>query len=183
MLRYIPSKVNYKLIAHCLAMVAIGLVTTACGDNTRVKAVEASIESMKQTAQKTVRPVPEMNLQFPAATQYGSNSEVVKNEKLKAAGANAVEGVPVNPIQAYPVNKYQFVGVVDEQGHLSAYLLAPDGQMYQVKEGDVIGDNYGKISKIDTDHLTVVETGKDQSNKVAQQSITLELKEDKDEQS
>ena len=183
MLRYIPSKVNDKFIAHCLTMIAIGFVTTGCGDNARVQAVEASIQNMKQSAQKTVRPVPEVNLQFPAATQYGSNSEAVKIEKLKTAGANAVAGVPVNPMQAYPVNKYQFVGVVDEQDHLSAYLLAPDGQIYQVNEGDVIGDNYGKISKIDTDHLTVVETGKDQNNKVAQQSITLELKEDKDEQS
>lgn len=153
-------------------------MVTGCDDDTpRVMAVQKYIEQLKLDAQKSKQPVTEVTLQFPTNAVYGESptNKATNSEKNTNGGY-------INPLQAYATNKYQFVGVLEKDDHLSAYILAPDGLVYQVNEGDAIGDNYGKISKIDSDHLTVIEQTTDKNNKVEQQSIILELKDDKDDQ-
>jgi Tfp pilus assembly protein PilP len=168
-----------KLFVTTIVMLAMVAMITGCDDEKpRVQAVEKYINQLKQDAQNSKQPVSEVTLQFPKSTEYGEAEN--KNAKKDA---KIVNGTLVNPLLAYPANKYQFVGILNEDDRLSAYLLAPDGLIYQVKEGDAIGNNYGKISKIDSDHLTVIEQTTEKNKKEEQKSITLELKEDKDDQS
>lgn len=169
----------HKSFVTTIVLIAMVAMIAGCDDDKpRVQAVEKYIDKLKQDAQNSKQPVTEVNLQFPKSTEYGDSEN--KNANGDAKSTN---GAFVNPLQAYPATKYQFVGVLIEDDRLSAYLLAPDGLIYQVKEGDAIGDNYGKISKIDSDHLTVIEQTTEKNMKAEQKSITLELKEDKDDQS
>ncbi len=49
------------------------------------------------------------------------------------------------PLEAYPVDSMRMVGSVTKAGRPHA-LLQVDKLLYQVKVGDYIGQNYGKIT-------------------------------------
>ena len=51
------------------------------------------------------------------------------------------------PLEAYPLDNMHMVGSVAREGRQFA-LLKIDALLYQVKVGDYIGQNYGRITKI-----------------------------------
>ncbi len=51
------------------------------------------------------------------------------------------------PLEAYPIDSMAMVGSVLHNGQPYA-LLKVDNLLYQVKQGDYLGQNYGKITKI-----------------------------------
>ena len=52
------------------------------------------------------------------------------------------------PLEAYPVDSMSMVGSVTRNGGRPYALLKVDNLLYQVKPGDYLGQNYGKITKI-----------------------------------
>lgn len=80
-----------------------------------------------------------------------------------------------NPLLRYPIRSLQFVGTIVKNKHISAYIMTPDNKVYSVNLGDVIGDSYGKITKINNDHIEILE----QTNKLGKPTeriVTLLLK-------
>ena len=51
------------------------------------------------------------------------------------------------PLEAYPLDSMSMVGSMVKTGRQYA-LLKVDNLLYQVKSGDYLGQNYGKITKI-----------------------------------
>ncbi len=80
------------------------------------------------------------------------------------------------PLQAYPLTTLRFAGTVTQAGNTSiAYILTPDNMIYQVKVGDTIGDNNGKVTHIYADRLLLTEQDTGNKNQ-AVRIITLNLK-------
>lgn len=81
-----------------------------------------------------------------------------------------------SPLQAYPLTTLRFAGTVTQANNISiAYILTPDNMIYQVKEGDTIGDHHGKVTRIQSDRLMITEQDSENKNQ-AKRVITLQLK-------
>jgi len=80
------------------------------------------------------------------------------------------------PLEAFPLDSMSMVGSVSKQGTQYA-LLKVDGLLYQVKAGEYLGQNYGKIMKISETEITLREIVQDASGEWIERPTTLQLQE------
>ncbi|MDP8566422.1 pilus assembly protein PilP [Methylophilus aquaticus] len=89
---------------------------------------------------------------------------------------------PREPLEAYPLEGLKFVGVVSRQHKTYATIQTPDNMIYQVKQGNYIGEKLGLITALAENkqtlkyEMTVKETVQDATTgEWTDQMTTLEL--------
>ena len=78
------------------------------------------------------------------------------------------------PLEAYPLDNMNMVGSVNKQGRPFA-LLRVDGLLYQVKVGDYMGQNYGRVLRISDSDLVLREVVQDAAGEWIERNSTLQL--------
>ena len=78
------------------------------------------------------------------------------------------------PLEAYPLDNMTMVGSVNKQGRPFA-LLRVDGLLYQVKVGDYMGQNYGRVLRISDTDLVLREVVQDAAGEWIERNSTLQL--------
>lgn len=78
------------------------------------------------------------------------------------------------PLEAYPLDSMSMVGSLNKLGAPYA-LLKVDGLLYQVKQGDYIGQNYGRILRINETELVLREVVQDAAGEWTERNSTLQL--------
>jgi type IV pilus assembly protein PilP len=78
------------------------------------------------------------------------------------------------PLEAYPLDNMSMVGSVNKQGRPFA-LLRVDGLLYQVKVGDYMGQNYGRVLRISETELVLREVVQDAAGEWIERNSTLQL--------
>jgi len=152
-----------------LILVSLMILLTSCGENRRLKELKNNVAQLKKQAEQTKKNNVMSEFELPNAIQYGINSAE------SSANAHSANG---NPLQSYPLKSLRFVGVINQNNKTWAYIMTPDSMIYPAKEGDMVGDKYGKIAKIDSNHVEVVEKGVSPGNTTPTlQTVTMQLKE------
>ena len=108
----------------------------------------------------------------PQKLSVAVRQEVRQQSALLAAEENRRR----EPLEAYPLDSMSMVGSVDKVGRTFA-LLKVDSLLYQVKLGDHLGQNYGKITKITETDVTLRELVQDASGEWVERMSTLQLQE------
>jgi type IV pilus assembly protein PilP len=80
------------------------------------------------------------------------------------------------PLEAYPLDSMSMVGSFTKAGAPYA-LLRVDNLLYQVKLGDYLGQNYGRITKIGETDLSLREVVQDAAGEWTERISTLQLQE------
>ena len=80
------------------------------------------------------------------------------------------------PLEAYPLDSMSMVGSFAKGGAPFA-LLRVDALLYQVKVGDYLGQNYGRITKIGETDLSLREVVQDAAGEWTERISTLQLQE------
>lgn len=80
------------------------------------------------------------------------------------------------PLEAIPLDGMKMVGSVSKQGRMQA-LLKVDNLLHQVKLGDYIGQNYGKITKITETEIVLREIAQDAAGEWIERTTNLQLQE------
>jgi type IV pilus assembly protein PilP len=80
------------------------------------------------------------------------------------------------PLESYPLDSMTMVGSLTRDGRAFA-LLKVDSLLYQVKAGDYIGQNYGKITQITETSITVREIVQDGAGEWIERPTSLQLQE------
>ena len=100
--------------------------------------------------------------------------------KQEARQPNSLLAAEINrrkePLEAYPVDSMAMVGSVTRNGRPYA-LLKVDNLLYQVKPGDYLGQNYGKITKISETDVSYREIVQDAAGEWIERSSALQLQE------
>ena len=78
------------------------------------------------------------------------------------------------PLEAYPLDSMTMVGSLNKLGRPYA-LLRVDGLLYQVKPGDYIGQNYGRILRISETELVLREVVQDAAGEWIERNSSLQL--------
>ncbi|HWR86813.1 MAG TPA: pilus assembly protein PilP [Acidiferrobacterales bacterium] len=78
------------------------------------------------------------------------------------------------PLEAYPLDSMNMVGSVSKQGRPFA-LLRVDGLLYQVKVGDYMGQNYGRVLRISDTELVLREVVQDAAGEWIERNSALQL--------
>jgi type IV pilus assembly protein PilP len=100
--------------------------------------------------------------------------------KQEARQPNSLLSAELNrrkePLEAYPLDSMAMVGSVSRQGQPFA-LLRVDNLLYQVKVGDYLGQNYGRITRIAETEIALREIVQDAAGEWIERPATLQLQE------
>src|SRR5436190_5504561 len=100
--------------------------------------------------------------------------------KQEARQPNSLLAAEINrrkePLEAYPMDSMTMVGSVVKHGQPYA-LLKVDNLLYQVKVGDYLGQNYGKITKITETGIALREIVQDAAGEWIERGGSLQLQE------
>jgi type IV pilus assembly protein PilP len=61
------------------------------------------------------------------------------------------------PLESFPLDSLKMVGTLGKNGQLEALIKDPQGVIHQVHDGNYLGQNYGHVTNIAEDHVSLVE--------------------------
>ncbi len=160
------------------------VLLTACSNGQ--EELQQWIEQQRREAKPSVTPLSAPKIFVPQAYSAGSAVEPFSAQKLSVAirqearQSNSLLAAEINrrkePLEAYPLDSMTMVGSVTKLGRPYA-LLKVDNLLYQVKQGDYLGQNYGKITKISETEISFREIVQDAAGEWTERTSSLQLQE------
>jgi len=142
------------------------------------------MEQQKREVKPSVEPLSAPKKFIPQAYVAISSVEPFSTQKLtvalkqEARQPNSLLAAEINrrkeALEAYPIDSMSMVGSVVRGGRPYA-LLRVDNLLYQVKPGDYLGQNYGKITKISETDVTFREIVQDAAGEWIERMSALQL--------
>ena len=144
------------------------------------------MEQQKREVKPSVEPLSAPKKFNPQAYMALGQVEPFSTQKLavalkqEARQPNSLLAAEINrrkePLEAYPVDSMAMVGSVVRNGRPYA-LLKVDNLLYQVKPGDYLGQNYGKITQISETKVAYREIVQDAAGEWIERNSALQLQE------
>ena len=144
------------------------------------------MEQQKREVRPSVEPLSPPKKFNPQAYSELSRIEPFSTQKLtvalkeEAKQSNSLLASEINrrkePLEAYPVDSMSMVGSVVRNGRQYA-LLKVDNLLYQVKPGDYLGQNYGRILGISETNVAYREIVQDAAGEWIERKSELQLQE------
>jgi type IV pilus assembly protein PilP len=173
---------NFVLICSGVALLS------GCGASKEDDIRQWLVEERNQTRPK-VAPLPAPKQFIPQSYTNASAIEPFSNQKLTQALKRDSAQVASNgalvapelarrkePLEAYPIDAMALVGSIVKGGQPVA-LLKVENLLYQVKPGNYIGLNYGKVTKISETEVTIREIVQDAVGEWIERVASLQLQE------
>jgi len=161
-----------------------GFLLTAC--STDQEELEAWMDQQKREARPNVRPLSPPTKFDPEAYSAQGRLDPFDVQKVtgllrkEAKAANALLSAEMirrkEPLEAYPLDAIRMVGSI-LRGSKPQALLAVDKLIYQVRIGDYMGQNYGRILRISETEIQLREVVQDPSGEWVEKMTTLQLQE------
>ncbi len=137
------------------ALLGLTLMLAACGANH--EELQQWMEQQRREVRPNVTPLQPPKKFDPQPYASAQAVEPFSSQKLTVAikqesrQPNSLLSGELNrrkePLEAYPLDNMRMVGSLAKSGQPFA-LLKVDNLLYQVKVGDYLGQNYGRITKI-----------------------------------
>ena len=171
-------------VARLGSMLAAALLLGGCGANT--EELQGWMEQQRREVKPSISPLqppkkfdpqPYRSVQ---AVEPFSTQKLTVSLKQEARQPNSLLAGELNrrkePLEAYPLDSMSMVGSVSKSG-LPFALLKVDRLLYQVKVGDYLGQNYGRITKIAETEVGLREIVQDAAGEWIERVSTLQLQE------
>jgi type IV pilus assembly protein PilP len=166
------------------AALLAGLLLTGCTAD--LDELRQWMEQQRREARPTIKPLLPPKKFLPQPYEAGAGVEPFSTQKLsvalkqEASQPNSLLTAEMNrrrePLEAYPLDSMSMVGSLTRQNQRYA-LLRVDNLLYQVKNGDYLGQNFGRVMKISETDITLREVVQDAAGEWIERSSTLQLQE------
>ena len=167
-------------------LLATAFALTACsssGDD-----LSAWMEQQRAAAQPSVVPVPAPQPHIPQAYQGLGAVSPFSSDKLTVllraeTVSPAVSGLLAaemrrrkDPLEAVPLETITMVGLL-RHGNETVALVRSEGLIHQVRRGNHLGQNFGRITAISETQITLREIAQDPAGEWVERTTTLQLQE------
>lgn len=171
-----------------LSLVALGLVLSACGGSDGDELGRWMADQRTQVRPKVV-PISEPKVFKPISYNLADTLEPFSREKLAQAlkrdGVQAVSNAALvapelarrkQALEAFPLDSMALVGSLTQGGQPVALVRVND-LLYQVRPGDYLGQNYGRVMKINETEVALREIVQDAVGEWIERTASLQLQE------
>ena len=168
------------------AVVALFVATLLSGCSADNDELRAWMEQQRREVKPNISPLQPPKKFDPQPYTSAQAVEPFSNQKLtvalkqEARQPNSLLAAELNrrkePLEAYPLDSMSMVGSVSKQGRPFA-LLRVDNLLYQVKVGDYLGQNYGRVLKIGETEIGLREIVQDAAGEWIERPAALQLQE------
>lgn len=160
------------------------LGVAACGSD--IDELRQWMDQQRKETKSTVTPLLPPKKFLPEPYQAAAGVDPFSPQKLsvaikqEAAQPNSLLTAEINrrkePLEAYPLDSMAMVGSMTRDQKRYA-LLKVDNLLYQVKIGDYLGQNFGRVTKISETEITLREVVQDAAGEWIERTSTLQLQE------
>lgn len=167
-----------------LVLVSAAAMLSGCGGD--IDELRQWMEQQRRDTKATVTPLLPPKKFLPQPYESGAGVDPFSPQKLsvaikqEAAQPNSLLTAEISrrkePLEAYPLDTMSMVGSLTREGKRYA-LLRVDSLLYQVKAGDYLGQNFGRITKINETEITLREVVQDAAGEWIERTSTLQLQE------
>lgn len=167
----------------CLVFMAL---LAGCG-NDDFSDLNRYISEVKAKPKEPVKPLPEIKVIEPFMFKPEGLRDPFKplEQPEQAEGVDVSAGSGIKPdttrrkeeLEAFPLDGLRMVGTVDIRSSLWGLVKASDGTVYRVKVGNYMGKNYGKIIRIVSDKIELMEIVSDKPGTWREQPASIALTE------
>jgi type IV pilus assembly protein PilP len=175
-------------IIYSLLLATLALSLQGCGASKEDDVRQWVVEERNQTRPR-VQSIPAPKQFIPESYTNSGAIEPFSNQKLTQAlkhdatqtASNARLVAPElvrrkEPLEAFSLDGMTLVGSIIKAGQPVA-LVKVDNLLYQVKLGNYLGQNYGRVTKITETEVTLREIVQDAVGEWIERSATLQLQE------
>jgi type IV pilus assembly protein PilP len=169
-----------------LAATAAGALLLLAGCAADTQELSDWMEQQRREVKPSVQPLTPPRKFDPAPYTGARGVEPFSTQKLAVAvkqenkQQNPLIAAELNrrkdPLESYPLDGMSMVGSFNKKGQQYA-LLKVDNLLYQVKAGDYLGQNYGKITRITETEIGLREIVQDAAGEWIERPGTLQLQE------
>ncbi|HEY4081440.1 MAG TPA: pilus assembly protein PilP [Burkholderiaceae bacterium] len=180
-----PAVINNVLVSKRFALSLI-LLASLAGCSGNIDELRQWMEQQRHDAHPSVKPLVPPKKFLPEPYTAAGLVEPFSTQKLsvaikqEAAQPNSLLTAEMNrrrePLEAYPLDSMSMVGSLTRKDQRYA-LLRVDSLLYQVKVGDYLGQNFGKVMKINETEITLREVVQDAAGEWIERTSTLQLQE------
>jgi type IV pilus assembly protein PilP len=177
------------MMPKLLLALAAALALSACGSSEQDEVTQWMLDQRAATKPQ-VQPLPEPKKFAPQAyTQEAAVdpfsaqklTQALKRESQQPGTTTAALLSPElnrrkEPLEAYPLDAMTMVGSMVKQGQPVA-LVRVDNLLYQVRPGNYLGQNYGRITKVTETEVVLRELVQDAAGEWVERTSSLQLQE------
>ena len=160
------------------------LVLGGCSSERHLDEVRQFVKESDNTPRGRIPPLPEVRPYEPfeyAAFDLVDPFVPRKIEPPKPSGVARGLQPPKDhvkgPLEAFPIENLKMVGTLQQKKDVYALIKAPDNNLYRVKTGDFLGQNFGRVTDINESTLKLKELIQDSGSEWKEEERTLLLQE------
>lgn len=87
---------------------------------------------------------------------------------------------PREPLESYALENLRMVGTLAQKKEVFALIKTPDSNLFRVRRGNYVGQNFGRISEIDEGSVKLKEIVQDGSGDWTERTSTLQLQDEQE---
>jgi type IV pilus assembly protein PilP len=175
-----------RQITHVLLWSALAVVAAGCSSAEEQELRDwmakqrADMKPIKSPVVESKRYVAQAYNQEASTDPFSSTklSQALKRESAQVSANAALVAPELNrrkePLEAFPLDTMKMVGSL-AQGKEPIALVTVDGLLYQVRRGQYLGQNYGKVTQITESEMTLREIVQDAAGEWIERPANLQL--------
>ncbi len=178
-----PLRICFILQINCIILIAM---LAGCG-NDDFSDLNRYISEVKVRPKEPIKPLPEIKVIEPFMFKPEGLRDPFQplEQPEKAEGVDISLGSGIKPdttrrkeeLEIFPLDGLRMVGTVNIKSVLWGLIKASDGTIYRVKVGNYMGKNYGKIIRIVSDKIELMEIVPDKPGMWREQPTSIMLTE------
>jgi type IV pilus assembly protein PilP len=167
-------------ISRRLVPLALGLAMVGCGSEQfqDLKQFVADAESVAGTRAR-IDPLPKVDAYEPFVYNQSELEDPFRPRKVEPSKSAKGQIQPDlnrrrEPLEAFPLDNLKMVGNLTQKGTTVA-LLQADAVLFQVRVGNYIGQNFGRVLRVSEDEVAVREIVQDAAGDWIERDTALRL--------
>ena len=156
-----------RFISALWCLVVCGGLLTAC--TAESDDLQQWMAEQRRATKPRVTPIAEPKKYVPLAYSEGASFDPFSSDKLTQA-------LRREPLEAFPLDVMTMVGSLNRAGQRVA-LVKVDNLLHQVRVGNYLGQNYGRVNKIDENEVVLREIVQDAAGEWIERNTVLQLQE------
>lgn len=177
------------MMRACLPVILVCAAALPGCDSEGHDELTAWMQEQRQATRPQVTPISEPKKYVPEAYTQDSAMDPFSNQKLvqaiKRESAQSATSVALiapemqrrrEPLEEHPLDTMTMVGSLIKQGQPVA-LVKVGNLLYQVRPGNYLGQNYGRITKVTESEIVLRELVQDAAGEWVERMATLQLQE------
>lgn len=160
------GRIKLKLINFNLLFFLVGLcLLGGCTNQDKVTELQKYVASIKKRQIKEIEPLPEVKPYETFTYEAFDNRSPFVPPKPEEVVMVLPEDNGIRPdtnrrkeaLESYAIDALRMVGTIERDNKLWAIVVDPDGTVHRITKGNYVGQNHGRVNKINEESLDLTE--------------------------